>query len=280
MIRAVESDEDYETCAQIYGEVEPGDAVAAEQLRAATGVLLLSDDRGYAYVVRSSVEDAALAMVRVRPTARRQGVGSALLSAAVAAALRLDRHRLWGRVHEDDDASRRFVAGRGFREVNRDVEILLDVAPGDGEWAPGIVELTPEHLEGAYRVAAEAIPETALPQVAKAEPFDEWVTDEARLGAMAAVALDDGEVVGYARLCHVPGVDGRLENGLTAVLRSHRRRGIATALKRAQIAWAAEHGYREIVSEMVEGNTAMRAVNERLGYRELPAKLVVEGWPS
>lgn len=280
MIRAAESDADYETCARIYGEVEPGDAVTAGQLRLATGVLLLSDDRGYAYVVRSSVEDAALAMVRVRPAARRQGVGSALLSASAEAALRLGRHRLWGRVHEEDEASRRFVAARGFRELNRDVEILLDVKPGDGEWAPGILELAPEHLEGAYRVAAEAIPETALPQLAKAEPFDEWVADEARLGAMAAVALDDGEVVGYARLYHLPGVEGRLENGLTAVLRTHRRRGIATALKRAQIAWAAEHGYREIVSEMVEGNVAMRAVNERLGYRELPAKLVVEGWPS
>jgi RimJ/RimL family protein N-acetyltransferase len=51
-------------------------------------------------------------------------------------------------------------------------------------------------------------------------------------------------------------------------------------MKRAQIAWAAEHGYREIVSDMVEGNAGMRAVNRRLGYRELPAKLVVEGWPS
>jgi GNAT superfamily N-acetyltransferase len=280
MIRTVESDADFATCARIYGEVEPDDAVTAGQLRLATGVLLLGDEGGYAYVVRSSVEDAALAMVRVRPSARRQGLGSALLAAAAETALRLDRHRLWGRVHEDDEASRQFVAGRGFHEVTRDVEILLAVAPGDGEWAPGIVELAPEHLEGAYRVVAEAIPETALPQIAKAQPFDQWVTDEARLGAMAAVALDEGEVVGYARLYHVPGVEGRLENGLTAVLRSHRRRGIATALKRAQIAWAAQHGFREIVSEMVEGNAAMRAVNRRLGYRELPAKLVVEGWPS
>ena len=51
-------------------------------------------------------------------------------------------------------------------------------------------------------------------------------------------------------------------------------------MKRAQIAWAAEHGYREICSSMVEGNAAMRGVNERLGYRELPALIVVEGWPG
>jgi hypothetical protein len=48
-------------------------------------------------------------------------------------------------------------------------------------------------------------------------------------------------------------------------------------LKRAQIAWASEHGYREIVTAMVDGNAAMRAVNERLGYEPLPAWIVVSG---
>ena len=79
------------------------------------------------------------------------------------------------------------------------------------------------------------------------------------------------------RRLYATGTPHRLENGLTAVLRSHRRRGIATALKRAQLAWAAEHGYREVVSEMVAGNDGMRAVNERLGYRPLPASIVVSG---
>jgi RimJ/RimL family protein N-acetyltransferase len=62
--------------------------------------------------------------------------------------------------------------------------------------------------------------------------------------------------------------------------KSHRRRGIATAMKRVQIAWAREHGYAEIDSDMVEGNVAMRGVNERLGYAQLPASIVVEGWPA
>jgi mycothiol synthase len=69
----------------------------------------------------------------------------------------------------------------------------------------------------------------------------------------------------------------RLENGLTAVRRSHRRRGLATALKRAQISWAAANGFRELVPSSVEGNEAMRAVNERLGYKPLPAWIVVQG---
>jgi mycothiol synthase len=279
MIRVADSDADFAACAQIYAEVE-GDAVTADQLRSASGKTLLQGDAGMAYITRSSVTDACFGMVRVRPAARRRGVGSALLAAVADETLALDRHVIWGRVRETDPESRRFVAARGFREVMLDVHVLLEISAGEGEWAPGIAELTDDHLEGAYRVVAEATPEIALPQIAAARPFEEWVAEEERIGAMAAVALDDGEVVGYARLYRVPGVEGRLENGLTAVLRSHRRRGIATAMKRAQIAWAAQHGYREIVSDMVEGNAAMRAVNRRLGYRELPAKVVVEGWPS
>jgi len=276
MIRTAESRADLETCARIFACVEPEHRVTVDELAAASGTFLLGDERGYAYVTRSSVKDGALTMVRVRPSARRQGVGSALLDAAVREALRQGRHLLWGRIYESDADSRLFAAARGFREVMRDLEILLEVKPGDGVWMPGIVELAEEHLEGAYGVVAEATPETALPQIAAAPPFADWVEKEARLGAMAVVALDGDEVVGYARLYRLPGHEGRLENGLTAVSRSHRRRGIATALKRAQIAWAAEHGFTEIVSEMVEGNAAMRAVNERLGYRELPARIVVE----
>jgi mycothiol synthase len=72
----------------------------------------------------------------------------------------------------------------------------------------------------------------------------------------------------------------RLEHGLTAERHSHRRRGLGTALKRAQIAWAAEHGYCELVTDMVEGNAAMRAVNERPGYRPLPPVFIVSGSAS
>ena len=82
-------------------------------------------------------------------------------------------------------------------------------------------------------LSAECLPELALPQHAAAPPFEQWVEDEQRRS--------------------------------TAVRKGHRRRGIATTLKRAQVAWAAEHGYREILTSMVGGKAAMRAVNERLG---------------
>ena len=276
MIGIAESPADFEACAAIFADVEPEDRVTAAELAASDGVLLMSGTDGYALVKRSSVANSAYVMLRVRPAARRRGVGAVLLEAALEQTRQLGRERLWGRVHELDTESLRFATQHGFREIGRDVDVLLDVRPGDGAWGPGIVELEPGHLLGAYEVAAEATPEMALPQVAAAPPFEEWVEQEGARHAVAVVALDGPRVVGYARLYRLDAHAQRLENGLTAVRRSHRRRGIALALKRAQIAWAAEHGYTEIVSSTVDGNAAMRAVNERLGYRELPASIVVE----
>jgi mycothiol synthase len=274
MIRRAENRADLQLCVGVYNAVQPDEPVTIEQLERASGAFLLHGENGYAYVDRSSVPGSAYAMVRVRPHARRRGVGSALLVAARERAAQSGCAELWGRVR--DDGSLGFVTRRGFEEVMREVNVVLELTPGGEEAAPGIAELEERHLDGAYRVVAECMPETALPQQAEAEPFPQWVDRVERDVTKAFVALDDGEVVGFASL-HETGVPERLEHGLTAVRRSHRRRGIATALKRAQIAWAAERGFRELVTEMVEGNTAMRAVNERLGYRPLPPSIVVSG---
>ncbi|HST18260.1 MAG TPA: GNAT family N-acetyltransferase [Gaiellaceae bacterium] len=275
MIRPAQTEADLEVCVAVFNAVHPEAPITVEMLQRASGSFLLDDDKGYAYVDRSSVPGSAYAMVRVRPNARRGGIGSALLAAARTAAGSFGCESMWGRV--GDDESLGFVTRRGFEELMREVNVALEVRPGDGEVAPGIEELRPEHLEGAYRVCAVCMPETSVPQRAEAPPFEDWVERVTRDTPAAFVALDqDGGVVGFASL-HRTGTATRLEHGLTAVLPSHRRRGIGTALKRAQIAWAAGHGYRELVTEMVDGNAAMRAVNERLGYRPLPATVVVSG---
>ena len=49
------------------------------------------------------------------------------------------------------------------------------------------------------------------------------------------------------------------------------------ALEVRRDAWAAERGYREIVTSSVADNAAMRGVNARLGYRPVREDIVVEG---
>jgi GNAT superfamily N-acetyltransferase len=56
------------------------------------------------------------------------------------------------------------------------------------------------------------------------------------------------------------------EDGLTVVRRDRRGRGVAHALKRMELVWAAANGNREVVTRTQQGNEAMRRVNERLGY--------------
>jgi len=84
------------------------------------------------------------------------------------------------------------------------------------------------------------------------------------------VALEGDQVVGYAGMLED-------EHGLTVVARSHRGRGIATHLKRCQLAWAARNGVDELVSFTQGINDPMRAVNDRLGYVAEPAWLKMKG---
>ena len=215
-------------------------------------------------------------MVRVLPEARKRGIGSVLLEAARERATAIGRESMWGRVRDAESLA--FAEKRGFRELTREITVLRKLRRGDGEAAPGIVPLRDEHLQQAYEVWAECLPEIHVPLVGEVPPYEEWLEREARADGPALVALDGDRVVGYARLCQT-GLPHRLEHGLTAVRRSHRRRGLGSALKQAQIKWAADSGYRELTSEMVEGNAPMRALNERLGYRQLPPVIVVGGRP-
>jgi len=48
--------------------------------------------------------------------------------------------------------------------------------------------------------------------------------------------------------------------------RSWRGKGLGTALKRRQLAWAAANGLRELVTWTQDANDAMRHVNASLGY--------------
>jgi GNAT superfamily N-acetyltransferase len=121
-------------------------------------------------------------------------------------------------------------------------------------------------LEGASDMPSSEAP----PQ----KPFERWL-EEARSQELVLVALDGEQVVGFAALEARDRDAGVAGNELTTVRRSYRRRGIAEALKRTQIAWAAEQGYRQIVTGTDEANVGMRRLNEKLGYRPLPATIMV-----
>jgi GNAT superfamily N-acetyltransferase len=277
VIRQPQTDADFDLCVAIKNAVEPDEPVTVEQLRATRGgALYLHDGGGYVYVAPSSVTGGAYTMVRVAPEARGRGVGSALLEVARDHARGLHTTAMWGRVAIGDDASLGFVGHRGFEQVDREFELVRELGPDEGAVPEGIVELGERHRAGAYAVAVECTPDMPTAGPAEAPAYDDWVANELG-GAVGFVAIDGDRVVGYATLQALPATPQRLEHGLTAVLRSHRGRGLAQRLKRAQIAWAARQGYRELVTYTSELNAPMRAVNIKLGYDERPVAVVVRG---
>ena len=91
------------------------------------------------------------------------------------------------------------------------------------------------------------------------------------------VAIQDDEVIGYGRLVWMDRADRIGEHAMLAVRRAWRGRGIARALKAAQIAWALDNGLSELRTGNEERNAAARAVNGKFAYTPLPDQLLYRG---
>jgi mycothiol synthase len=204
---------------------------------------------------------------RALPGFRRRGVGTALLRELAAHAEGFGVPQASALV--DDDGSKAFAERFGFRETDRQVEqvkMLGDEQPA--ELPAGIEVLSvaerPELLEKAYPLACEGYADLATDAPVTVS-LEDWLRDEATLPGGSLAALLDGEIVGYSGLVDHdnPGV---AEDGLTVVRRDWRRRGLGLALKRLELAWAAENGVREVVTWTQTGNDGMRRLNEQLGY--------------
>jgi GNAT superfamily N-acetyltransferase len=256
--------------------IEP-ESIEERQARQPERLYLVADSVGAGLVAPSDTPGRLFVSVRVLPEARRAGVGSALYAGLEPHALALGPFALSTHVAEDSAEGRRFAEQRGYWEIGRQVELVRALGGGEhAEAPPAGIEIRPladPMRPAAYEVAKEAFADLPLPEPVPAPEYDDWVREELD-GPIAFAAFDGGQLVGYAALIRRP-AEGLLEHGLTACLRTHRGRGIGTALKQAQIAWAAEHGYRELITWTQEGNAAMRRVNEKLGYVEQPAALMM-----
>ena len=81
-------------------------------------------------------------------------------------------------------------------------------------------------------------------------------------------------VLGYGYL-EIDGDTGK--HGFMAIARPARGRGIAGAIKRAQIAWAKSHGLRSLRTANEVRLEHMLALNRRHGYQQLYTELVLRG---
>jgi L-amino acid N-acyltransferase YncA len=234
--------------------------------------------------------DVAELELVVRPEARGQQVGTGLLDELASRADALGRPVLQAAVREEDPASLAWAQRRGFREVGRNNRLVLELAGVEApDVAPpaGIEIVTwaerPELAPGLYEVAREAYPDIPGEADNEIASFEEWLSGDMQGSGdrpeAVFVALEGDEVVGYAKFSISNARPGVVMHDITGVRRAHRGRGIAGALKRAEIAWAKRSGFTTIETMNEVRNEPIRRLNERHGYRVTPGDIVLERRP-
>jgi mycothiol synthase len=172
-----------------------------------------------------------------------------------------------------------FLEPLGYDEVRRYVISELDVANAPDPDPPAFELVTfaerPDLAPALYALAQIAHPDQ--PGRSDSTISEAWWDWGLRANPPESyfIALEGEQVLGYGYLEHEE--DGQWKNGFTAVAREARGRGVAGAIKRAQIAWAKANGVPTLRTANEVRLEGMLAMNRRFGYRTLYDEIVLRG---
>ena len=209
---------------------------------------------------------------------RRRGIGTSLYGVISDYAASRGKHVLEVWVEDSDPDGEAFVRNRGFTEIGRELRVSLDLTKIEVPEvrAPAGITITtwadrPELIHGMYDVALEAMADIPGDEDDEMEPFDDWLAHEMASGPgdrrdATFVAVAGDEVVGWSKFSLSDAQPTVAHHDLTGVKRAWRKRGIARALKQAQIAWAKENGYLRLETRNEERNAPIRKLNAEFGY--------------
>jgi len=212
---------------------------------------------------------------------------------AMAALAEHDPIAITSAMFEDRETHLDFLAEMGFKEIKRDLESVLDVTTFDASRFAHISEkmnagniqiVSLRELQDTdpdwkqkffelYWAFALDVPSTAPPVKQSLEEFEKGTLDYPDFTADGCFIALDGYV--YVGLSHawIDQLDNeRLNGSLTGVIRSHRRRGIATALKLRLIDYAIQYGAK-IITTGNDQNNPMYQINVALGFKSRPSWL-------
>ena len=197
--------------------------------------------------------------------------------AASDAARAIDKTGLevWTTTRTPDVA--RWLEEKGYHEVRRYVISELDVASAPDLGAPAFEIVTfadrpdlEDELHALARVAYADQPGRSDSRIAN---WPEWGLHAHRPDAYF-IALEAGRLLGYG---YLQLDDETWSNGFMAVARAARGRGVAGALKRAQVRWAKEQGIAKLHTATEVRLASMLALNRRFGYVPLYEEIVLRG---
>jgi mycothiol synthase len=235
--------------------------------------------------------DKFLINLRVRPEWQGRGVGKALYGALLAHLAPLAPGELCADVWAAHRRTPRFLLERGFMESWRRVDFVLEVA--DFDFAPytGLAErlrgqgieiksyrqldADPDRLEKLYQLDwslwqdvpyfGQVVVQRSLAQFAADEVDHPKFIPEA-----CFIAVRGDAWIGYSNLS--VGEDG-FNTEMTGVRRDDRGQGVATLLKLSTIRYTQEHGNGRLWTVNDAVNTAIIALNEKLGFQQNGAML-------
>jgi mycothiol synthase len=232
--------------------------------------------------------DRVFTIVTVLAEQRRRGAGTALYEAISAWTAERGLNELEVPIVDNDPESLGFAQRRGFLEARRELGVILDLSEiaSPAVEPPNGVEIVtwaerPELAHGMYEVALEAEPDIPGSEDDEIEPFVDWLAHDMRgpddRPEATFIALSGEEVVGYAKFSLKGAQPTIAHHDLSAVKRAWRGRGVARALKAAQINWALANGYKELRTRNEQRNEPIRRLNAHFGYRPGVGRIYVVG---
>jgi GNAT superfamily N-acetyltransferase len=235
----------------------------------------------------------------VHPAYRHQGIGSALYDHMMS---RMATQEPKGTIYmckcrEEQPESVRFITKRGFQQTGRELWSELAVDKFDLQQFtaveerirsqgiaivayPDLVATHPLYQRNCYALRCESIQDmpgaTGTRTNQSFEQYVQQVFERSEFIPEAFfVALDQGQYVGVSYLVDEHEDRERLVTAYTGVIPSHRRRGIATALKLCSIRYAKASGAKTITTDADEG-TPIYQINRGLGFKPLRSELLFE----
>jgi GNAT superfamily N-acetyltransferase len=295
-IRRATTDAELEALLNVRNCVLPVDAITLENLRS-TEQQAAELEHAVAWEGEGAVGAATYGLLKTKPDPfafswvllehRRRGIGSALYRQISCWARVRERDTLECWVEDTPDGVD-FAIHRGFTEIGRELRVALDLTaidPPPAEPLNGITITTwaerPDVTESMYAVAIEAQHDIPGEEDEAEKSLEDWLADDMRGSGdrpeATFVALAGNEVVGYSKFSLTPAQPRVAHHDLTAVKRTWRRRGVARALKQAQIVWAREAGYERLETRNEERNEPIRRLNAELGYRPSGCRILFSG---
>ncbi|HEY1175388.1 MAG TPA: GNAT family N-acetyltransferase [Phytomonospora sp.] len=228
----------------------------------------------------SSTPGAAGMQLAVLPAHRRRGIGSALLARAEEHHAAIGGSTLSS--HSGDDDGLDFAEKRGFAagRTGRISRALLAGIP-DAAPVPAGIEIRPlaevEDWRAVYETDVLALVDIPGSTPLVPPPYERWreeILADPRMDVASSVVALDGKTV--AALAYLYRVDGRVYSNFTGTHPEYRGKGLAMLVKSHGLHTARRAGVTEAFTINDAENTAMLAVNTKLGYEGFAVQRAVK----